>query len=111
MTLTSRQKFVAGLVLLLMLVAVFTLWIANKRSESERAMPAWLDSGQPPDGIAVNMGSLTEAESWAANRCSHMTAACTGRGAGSRVRRTYADTLADNPNSFIRGSFDLTGGC
>jgi hypothetical protein len=107
----SRQKFVAGLVLLGMLAAVFVLWVANQRADVERSTPAWLDAGQPPDGVAVNMGSLTDAESWAANRASHMSACCPGRGAGSRVRRTYHDTLADNPNSFIRTSFELSGGC
>lgn len=108
---TRRQQIVAGVIVLVLLAAAVALWAANRRAALMRAMPAWLDPEQPPEGVAAAWGTLSEAQSWAANRATPMTACCAGRSAGSRVRRTYADTLAHDPGSFIRASFDLTGRC
>lgn len=105
-----RQKIVAGVIVLALTLVVVAVWAANRRYAFLRAKPEWLDPEQPPEGVAASWGALSPAESWAANRASPMSACCTGRGAGSRVRRVYDDTLADSPHSFIRADINLAGG-
>ena len=104
---TTRQKVMAGVVALALLLVVLAVWAANRRYAFLRAAPAWLDPEQPPEGVAAAWGAVSPAQGWAANRASPMSACCTGRGAGSRVRREYPDTLAASPNSFIRADFNL----
>lgn len=106
----GRQRVIAWATLGVLAVAAFVVYATTRREIFTAAHPDWLDSGQPPEGLAATVGTLTAAESWAANRASHMTASCTGRGAGRRVRRTYPQTLADSPHSFIRANVNL-GGC
>lgn len=107
---TTRHKTLMGIVAVLA-AAVLAVWAANRRYAFLRAAPAWLDPQQPPEGVAASWGALNPAESRAANSTSPMTACCAGRGAGRRIRRTYPDTLAASPHSFIRAGFDLAGGC
>jgi hypothetical protein len=109
-SMTRRQSVVAGTILLALLIAAFAIYAANRRAAFERAAPDWLDPQQPPEGIAAQGGTVSPAASWAANRCVPLTGCCTGRSAGSRVKR-YPATLAESPGSFIRASFDLSGGC
>jgi hypothetical protein len=87
-------------------LAVLVLFAVNRRDVLSRAMPAWLDPGQPPDGVAAQLNTLTADQSWAANRARHMTACCADRTAGRRIRRTYPATLAEDPNSFIRATIE-----
>lgn len=108
---TRRQTVIAGAITLALAVAVIVLYAANRRYAFIQARPAWLEGDQPPEGVAAAWGTLSEAQSWAANRAAPMTACCAGRGAGRRVRREYPASLADSDHSFIRASFDLTGGC
>jgi hypothetical protein len=107
---TTRQKAVCWAVAAALAFAALAIYAANRRYRFLAAKPAWLDPQQPPEGIAATYGTLTPAESWAANRASHLSACCTDRGAGRRIRRTYPATLADSDGSFIRASFNL-GGC
>jgi len=104
---TRRQKITAAVIVGVLLVAVFVVWAANRRDALARAMPAWLDLQQPPDGVAAELTTLTEDQSWAANRARHMTACCPGRTAGQRIRRTYPGCLADSDQSFVRTDVEL----
>lgn len=112
MTITRRQTIIGGSVAAVLALAVFLLWTAERRAKLERALPAWLDIRQPPESLATELPTLTDAQSWAANRCAPMTASCAGRGAGSRVRREYPATLAESPTSIISAgaSFDIEAG-
>lgn len=107
----TRQRVVVGAITLTLAAVVVAVWAANRRYALLRAKPAWLDPEQPPEGVAAVWGTLSPAQSWAANRATPMTACCPGRGAGSRVRRVYPDTLADSPTSFIRAGFNLGDRC
>ena len=103
----DRRWKAVGLVVLVVAAGAFLLFAVNRRSRWERAAPAWLDPQQPPDGVASQLSTLTEAQSWAANRCRHMSACCGDQTAGRRVRRTYPGSLAESDTSFIRASFGL----
>lgn len=91
-------------------VAAIVLMGAERRAALARSRPAWLDPQQPSEGIAADLRTVSDAESWAANRCRPMAASCSGYTAGRRIRRTYPGSLADAPYSFIRASVDLQGG-
>ena len=108
MNLNRRQTIVAVGVVAVLSLAVAVLWWTNRAHEAERSSPAWLDPQQPPDVVPALVGP-TPQESWAANRCRPMTACCTGNTAGTRIRRTYPDTLQSSPHSFIRASVNLSG--
>lgn len=80
------------------LLAVLILWGVQRRGSDREQTPAWTDPHQPPEGIAGQ-----PAMDWAASRPPSITGACAGITAGAKVRRHYPGTLADDPNSFIRG--------
>lgn len=101
------NKKVAAVVLVVIAVAAFVLYTIGRRDRLARAMPAWLDPQQPPTGVAGQLSTLSDAQSWAANRCTPMSACCAGNTAGARVRRTYAPNLAESTGSFIRGRVGL----
>lgn len=104
-----RVTYVAGGVVVLVAAAVL-LAGAERRARLARQVPAWLNFRQPPESAAVEMMTLSPAESWAANRCVPMVGPSKGYSAGSRIRRTYPGTLADSDDSIVRGSFSLEGG-
>jgi hypothetical protein len=91
-----------GVVLLGLVVAVS----AQRKQSFEAAAPPWLDPHQPPRGVAA---PLTEAQSFAANRCRPFSASSAGRSAGRRLRRTYPPTLAESATSFVQLGFDVRG--
>lgn len=91
-------------------VAALVVAGAERRAALTRRIPAWLDTSQPPESIAPDLPVLGADQSWAANACRPMVAACPGYTAGMRVRRTYPDTLADSADSFVRASFNVSGG-
>lgn len=98
-----RRWRVVGLVVVVLGAAGLVLFANYRRARFERAAPGWLNPEQPPDGVAAELSTLTADQSWAANRCRHMTACCPGQTAGSRVRRTYPGSLAESDTSFVRG--------
>ena len=102
-----RTSIVAGAVAVGLVLAILGLLAMNRRQRLEAAAPAWLNPDQPPDGVAAQLSTLTDAQSWAANRCRPMSACCAANTAGSRVRRQYPSTLACSPGSFIRGGLEL----
>lgn len=99
----SRSTRIGLVALVLVAVGAFALYAIGRRAQWARGAPAWLAGGQPPDGIASQLSTLTAAESWAANRCGPIAAPCAGHTAGRRVRRTYPGTLAESEHSLIRG--------
>ena len=101
-----RSAAIAGAVVLAMVVLV----CIRRRQADTPAVPAWLDTVQPPDTVAADLMTLTPDQSWAANRCRPIHAACSDYTAGRRIRRTYPPSLADSPHSFIRTSLQLEGG-
>lgn len=101
-----RVATIGAAVVLVLLVLV----LVRRKQVQTPAVPAWLDFRQPPDSVAADLGVLTPDQSWAANRCRHIMAPCGDYTAGRRIRRTYPASLADSPDSFIRASFDLSGG-
>jgi hypothetical protein len=111
--LLADRRRLARVALVVVAVGMFILFASMRRDRYNRATPNWLDPQQPPDGIATDLGTLTEKQSWAANRAAPMNACCTDRGAGRRVRRTYPGTLADHPDSLVAGSvrINLSAGC
>lgn len=98
---TRRQIIISASIVAILIAAAAGLWLLNRNQAAERDSPAWLDPQQPPEGIAGRVNTLTPEQSWAANRALHMSASCGGGTAGSRVRRTYAGTLASNPDSVV----------
>lgn len=103
MTVTRRQTVIASAVVAVLAAAAAGLWYLNRAQAAERAAPSWLDPQQPPPGVAAPLiATVSAGESWAANRPRHMSACCTGQTAGLRIRRTYASTLAANPDSLVR---------
>lgn len=98
-----NRRRVVVLVLVAVGAAAFFLYACYRRAAWERAAPAWLDPKQPPDGVASQLPTLTDAQSWAANRCRPMAASCCDNTAGRRIRRTYPGSLAESPDSFVRG--------
>lgn len=102
---TRRQIIVMSTAAGILVLLVFVLIGANRRHALKRAVPAWLIPNQPPEGIAADLPTLSEAESWAANRCRPMVASCGTNTAGRRIRREYPPSLAESPDSFIRASF------
>lgn len=104
---TRRQGITAGIIAAVLGAAVFVLWACQRKAAYERAAPAWLDPKQPADGIAAELTTLNDGQSWAANRCRPMTAPCTGRTAGRRIRRTYDGCLEESGSSLIRTGAQL----
>ena len=105
-----RRWRIVGLILVVVDAAGLVLVASYRKARFDRAAPAWLDPQQPPDGVAAELSTLTADQSWAANRCRHMTACCGEQSAGSRIRRTYPGTLADAPWSLVRARADLSVG-
>jgi len=107
---TRRQIFISATAAAGLALVVLVLYAINRRDQLARAMPAWLNVQQPADGIAAELNTLTADQSWAANRCRPMTASCTGRTAGTRIRRTYPASLEASDDSFIRAHVSVSGG-
>ncbi len=108
----SREQVATGVVIALLAGGAVALYAINRRADLKRVKgPDWLDVQQPPDGVATDFQTLSADQSWAANRCRPMTACCSGRSAGSRIRKTYPGSLASSDHSFIRASFAVGGGC
>lgn len=105
-----KQLIATSTVAALLAVAVLVLLGVNRREALKSAIPAWLQTTQPPDGVAADLPTLTDGESWAANRCRPMAGSCGDNTAGRRIRREYPASLAEMSGSFIRASFDLSGG-
>lgn len=97
MTLDRRQTVIAATAGSVLLAALI-VWGAQRRADTRAATPAWTDPHQPAEGTAAQ-----PAMDWAATRPPTITGACAGITAGAKVRRTYAGSLADDPNSFITG--------
>lgn len=95
-----RKPIIWVVVVVLAVVGVF--YAIGRQASFNRAMPAWLNPQQPPDGVAAELSTLTAAQSFAANGCPSMTACCADRTAGARVRRTYPGSLAGGSGSFIQ---------
>lgn len=102
----NRQRWflVLGLVALLLVVGVTVVVRVGLKRRAEGTTPReWLDPGQPAEGVASQLSTITAAQSLAANGCWPMSAPCTGRGAGLKTMRTYPGHLTDHPNSLIHG--------
>jgi len=108
---TQRQKVVAGVVLAIGVAVVVLLWNVERRARMLARVPGWNATEVLPDSVAPDMATVTDAESWAANRCRPMVACCGEETAGLRVGKLYASSLASSPHSLIRASFELGGGC
>lgn len=109
---SSRNRSILYAVAAAVGLAVLLVWAARRRAQWQR-MPGWLTTNQPPEGVALELGCCTPAQSWAANRASYMTACCDGRGgAGRRTRRLYVDSLAAADFSTVRtaAQLELRGG-
>lgn len=102
-----RRMFIAAGVVV---VAALVVWGYTRRQAIEAAIPAWLDTVQPPDNVAAQLPTVSEAESFAANRARPMVACCQPYTAGNRVRRTYPRNLAESPDSIVRPFFRVEGG-
>jgi len=106
MTITRRQTMVGGAIVGGLVLIAVILWWHNHATARERATPAWLSPGQPPDEVTPE--PLSPDASWAANRCRPMVASCGPHSAGSRVRREYPGSLCESDASFVRASVNLT---
>ena len=107
----NRQQAIRSAAVAGALVLALVVWICIRRRQADTPqIPAWLDTVQPPDTVAADFMTLTADQSWAANRCRPIHAACSDYTAGSRIRRTYPRSLAESPHSFIRTSLQLEGG-
>lgn len=76
------------------------LWVIQQRHQKRRETPAWTDPEQPPEGtggVAVSVGLPPARAAWCAARPGDP-----GLRSGSRVMRTYAGTLVDDPESVVR---------
>lgn len=107
---TRRQMIVSGVIAGLALLGVLGLLVVGRNQRLKSSIPAWLQLRQPPDTVAADMATVSEAESWAANRCRPMAASCGGNTAGRRIRREYPGSLEQSEHSFIRGHIELSGG-
>lgn len=90
-------------------VAAVLIWMIQRRATLPR-VPEWLDTRQPPATLAAQLSTLSEAQSWAANRCRPINAACPGYTAGYRVHRLWPDNLSSDPGSLVRFGFEFAGG-
>jgi hypothetical protein len=109
----TRKQYVAiGGIAAAAVIAFMLLIGFNSKEAAKRLTPAWLDPQQPAGGIAPDLLTVSEGESWAANRCRPMVASCGDNTAGRRIRRTYPGTLVDCESSLIRGrlAVELGGG-
>lgn len=80
------------------LLAAALLWFIQQRAAAKRRTPAWTDPEQPPEGTAGQPVALpTGSASWSAARPGDP-----GMRGGSRIMRSYAPTLADDPESVVR---------
>jgi len=82
--------------------AVAVFWLIQKRHEIAKRLPDWGDPQQPVDGTAGQLttgipATPSPAASWCAVRpgTPHMLA-------GSTIKRIYASTLVDDPESLVR---------
>lgn len=105
----ERRWFVAAVAGAVGLMVLF-LWGWQRRAALSAVRPSWTDPGQPPDGVAAELNSLTDDQSWAANRCRNMSACTPGQTAGYRIHRTYPDQLAGAPDTLVRARVALIGG-
>lgn len=105
----DRKTVIAGGVVVVAVLAVWALG-SQRRAAFARSVPAWLDVHQPPENIAAQLPTVSEAESWAAARCRPPACCSPAYTAGMRVRRLYPETLAASPHSSIRASFEVGGG-
>jgi len=87
-------------------VAVAGLWWFGQRRRKAIQSPPWGEFVQPPDQIEPLGGP----QSWAANRCRPLAASCDAYTAGRRLRRLYAPTCFDDPNSLVGFNFVFNGG-
>jgi len=107
---TQRQKIVAGVILAIGVVTVVLLWNVERRARILARIPGWTATEVVPDSVAPDLGTVSELESWAANRCRPMAACCSEETAGRRVAKFYPSSLANSPFSLIRANFEV-GGC
>jgi hypothetical protein len=108
-----RETIVTAVFASLLAVAALGLWMLNRAHVAARSTPAWLNAGGDQGPENVGQVPLTAAQSLAANGVPNMTACCRGRGAPSRIRKTYPASLAAEPSSIISAhvGFQLGGGC
>lgn len=109
----ARWRRLAVIGLVVIAVGAFLVYAVTRRERFLAAKPAWLDPQQPPDGIASQLPTLSDAESWAANRATPMAQCCGDNTARRSIRRTYPGSLAESGHSFIRGTVavQLGGEC
>lgn len=105
----TRQRWLlygfAGLVL----VAIAAAYAVQRRRAFQAAHPEWLDPQQPPEGVAAQMTTLTDAETRAVYGVPHMTAGCTMHTARRDLMRTYPETLGHCKDSLIQLDFAAGG--
>lgn len=107
---SRRQMLITAAVGGLLILGVLLLVGWNRREALRHAVPEWLRPHQPPETITPELLTVSEAESFAANRCRPMAASCGDNTAGRRIRRTYPGSLTESPDSLIRVAFDISGG-
>ena len=81
-------------------VAAGVLWVIAQRHRESRQSPAWTDPETPPEGtagLAASIGLAPARAAWCAARPGDP-----GLRSGSRVMRSYAGTLVDDPESVVR---------
>jgi len=107
---TQRQKIVAGVVLAIGVGVVVLLWNVERRARILARVPGWTSTEGVPDSVAPDLATVSELDSWAANRCRPMIACCGEETAGRYVGKLYDSSLASSPNSLVRANFQI-GGC
>lgn len=92
-----RKKLIIGGVVVGLLAAA-VLWAIQARAAARGSTPAWTDPEQPPDGTAgMPVVMPTSSASWGAARPGDP-----GMRGGSRIMRSYAGNLVDDPESVVR---------
>lgn len=107
MNTSKRQQLVGGGAVLVLALVAGGIWMAQRRRERAARTPAWTDPQQPPEGTAGEPTQLTADQSWAANRCTSLSACCASNTAGMRTRRLYPASLTSSPDSLVRGLIDV----
>lgn len=102
----TRQRWflVVALVLVALVVGVTVVVRVGVKRRRQGVTPReWLDPGQPAEGVANQLTTLTAGESLAANGCPHVGAYSPCRTARMDTMRTYPGHLIDHPHSLIHG--------
>jgi hypothetical protein len=102
----ERRTLVIGAAVLIALVLIVTVcgyWRARRLKQ----VPAWVNPGMNADGLYAGLGTLTPAESQAANGCVPMAGCCAPHTARREAMRTYPASLTHSPDSFVGLRFGI----